>query len=166
MAESSSDRTATAEREVVIRRVIAAPRERVFEAWTDPAHFKHWWHPDGFRSVDCEQFELRVGGGFGFRMVMDDGSVYTSTNVYREIVAPSRLVWDEVCLERGNPFHRARWQVDFEEHEAGTLLIIRALLEWVEGRDPRWTPELMKQGLAKGVNDNLDKLEAYLAALG
>jgi uncharacterized protein YndB with AHSA1/START domain len=52
---------ATADREIVISRVISAPREVVFEALTEVRHLSRWWGPDGFTTT-TRGFEFRVGG--------------------------------------------------------------------------------------------------------
>ncbi len=158
-------RPATDARDVIITRVVDAPRELVFDAWTNPAHVAKWWRPKGFETVVCEEMDVRVGGTFRFRMTLADGTVYMSRNIYREIEKPVRIVYDEACDKAGKPFHHARMTVTFDDDGTRTAITIRARFEWLEGRDPQWTPEAMKQGLAKGWNDNLDLLEPYLDAI-
>ncbi|HET7055144.1 MAG TPA: SRPBCC domain-containing protein, partial [Thermomicrobiales bacterium] len=57
--------SATADREIVISRVISAPRELVFEAFTEVRHLSRWWGPEGF-STTTRAFEFRVGGEWDF----------------------------------------------------------------------------------------------------
>jgi uncharacterized protein YndB with AHSA1/START domain len=52
----------TAGREIVISRDISAPRELVFEAFTEVRHLSRWWGPEGF-TTSTRAFEFRVGGG-------------------------------------------------------------------------------------------------------
>jgi uncharacterized protein YndB with AHSA1/START domain len=52
----------TADREIVITRVFDVPRERVFEAFTDPAQVGHWWGPTGFTTT-IHEMDVRPGGG-------------------------------------------------------------------------------------------------------
>ena len=52
--------SATADREIVISRVISAPRELVFEAFTEVRHLSRWWGPEGFTTT-ARSFEFRVG---------------------------------------------------------------------------------------------------------
>ena len=59
--------SATAEREIVISRIIGAPRELVFEAFTEVRHLSRWWGPEGF-STTARAFEFRVGGEWDFVM--------------------------------------------------------------------------------------------------
>src|SRR4051812_35849532 len=58
-------RTWALDREIVLSRVIAAPRERVFEAWTDPTQIVQWFGPDGF-NVESLECDIRTGGRFRF----------------------------------------------------------------------------------------------------
>src|ERR1700752_5455206 len=53
------------DREIVLSRVIAAPRERVFQAWTDPKQIVQWFGPDGLK-VESLECNVRTGGGGGF----------------------------------------------------------------------------------------------------
>ena len=59
-------RSATADREIVISRVIDAPRELVFEAFTEVRHLSRWWGPEGF-STTTRSFTFREGGFDGPR---------------------------------------------------------------------------------------------------
>jgi uncharacterized protein YndB with AHSA1/START domain len=78
--------------ELVMTRDIAAPRERVFAAWTDVRQAARWWAPQAFTSLSCEM-DVRPGGVWRRRMRAPDGTVVTKWGVYREIAAPERLVF-------------------------------------------------------------------------
>src|SRR6266576_3993749 len=65
----------TADREIVISRVINAPRELVFEAFTEVRHLSRWWGPEGFTTT-TRAFEFRVGGERDFGMHGPDGPDY------------------------------------------------------------------------------------------
>ena len=67
--------SATADREIVISRVIDAPRELVFEAFTEVRHLSRWWGPEGFTTT-TRSFEFRVGGEWDFVMHGPDGTDY------------------------------------------------------------------------------------------
>jgi len=75
-----------------ISRVFAAPRERVWDAWTKPEAFARWFGPKGTRA-EVHHLDLRPGGYLHSRLEAADGSVMWAKNVYREIDAPRRLVW-------------------------------------------------------------------------
>lgn len=77
--------------ELVIERIFDAPRERIWKAWTEPEQCMRWWGPKNFTAPVCE-IDLRVGGKYLNCMRSPEGQEYWSTGVYREIVAPERLV--------------------------------------------------------------------------
>ena len=55
----------TGDRELVVTRVLNAPRELVFEAWTNPEHIGHWWGPNGF-TLTTKEWNLKAGGIWRF----------------------------------------------------------------------------------------------------
>ena len=75
-----------------ISRLYDAPREKVWQAWTEPARLKHWWGPKGFTVHTCK-VDLRPGGTFLYGMKAPDGSDMWGKFVYREIKAPEKLVF-------------------------------------------------------------------------
>src|SRR3978361_1795029 len=81
---------ATAEREIVITRVINAPRELVFEAFTEARHLSQWWGPEGFTTT-TRAFEFRTGGDWDFVMHGPDGTDYQEWISWNEIVPPERI---------------------------------------------------------------------------
>lgn len=83
--------------EFTIKRVLDAPREKVWEFWTDPERIARWWGPRGFTTpVDSITIELRPGGTFGLTMVSEDGDLESKGEGYiREIAEPERIVWAE-----------------------------------------------------------------------
>src|SRR5687768_17732448 len=82
--------SATADREIVISRVISAPRELVFEAFTEVRHLSRWWGPEGFTTT-TRSFEFCVGGAWDFVMHGPDGTDYQEWIAWTEI-APSALI--------------------------------------------------------------------------
>jgi uncharacterized protein YndB with AHSA1/START domain len=86
----ASAQSATADREIVISRVINAPRAVVFEAFTDLRHLSQWWGPEGFTTT-TRFFEFRVGGVWDFVMHGPDGTDYQEWITWQEIVPPERI---------------------------------------------------------------------------
>ena len=80
---------AMADREIVISRVIDAPRELVFEAFTEVRHLSRWWGPEGFTTT-TQSFEFRVRGEWVFVMHGPDGTDYPEWITWTEIT-PSRI---------------------------------------------------------------------------
>ena len=87
-----------AENEVFIQRIVNAPRELVFDAWTDPEQLKRWYAPKDctchFKTIDS-----RVGGGFHGSIRHLDGRNNWFRAVYLEVVRPEKLVF---TLARAN----------------------------------------------------------------
>ena len=101
-----------AEQEVFITRVFDAPRELVFKAWTDPEHLVHWFAPDGC-TIHFREIDLRPGGAFHSCVRLPDGKGCWCTGVYREIVAPERIVFTMVAAdENGNPVEPTKVGMD------------------------------------------------------
>src|SRR5438128_10473572 len=85
MAESEA--TATADREIVVTRVFDAPRELVFEAWTDPTRVVQWWGPHGFTTT-IHEMDVRPGGVWRFVMHGPDGTDYPNKVGFAEAAEP------------------------------------------------------------------------------
>jgi uncharacterized protein YndB with AHSA1/START domain len=90
MTTTSSGDLATADREILISRVIDAPRELVFEVFTSIRHLSRWWGPEGFTTT-TRSFVFRVGGEWDFVMHGPDGTDYQEWIIWREIVPPERI---------------------------------------------------------------------------
>ena len=80
------------DREISITRIFNAPREMVYEVWTDPKHVAVWWGPKVFTNPVCEM-DVRPGGKFRIVMRAPDGAKYPYTGIYLEVVPPERLVY-------------------------------------------------------------------------
>ena len=76
-----------ASKEIVIERVFDAPRERVFDAFTQPEHLQKWWGPKMF-SVPTAEFEARPGGKIFLGQRGPDGAMHYNAGVVREIERP------------------------------------------------------------------------------
>ena len=146
MAERSSAAIESTERELVITRVLDAPRRLVFKAWTEPERVVRWWGPQGFTMPSCKM-DVRPGGAFRFCMRSPDGTDHWLQGVYREIVEPERLVltwaWEDA---EGKPGHETLVTVSFAEHGAKTKLTLhQAVFESITARDSHqggWTSSL------------------------
>jgi uncharacterized protein YndB with AHSA1/START domain len=90
MGRGAPAQSPTADREIVIFRVIDAPREVVFEAFTEVRHLSRWWGPEGFTTT-TRSFEFRVGGAWGFVMHGPDGTDYQEWISWTEIVPPEGI---------------------------------------------------------------------------
>ena len=115
----------TAGCELVITRLIDAPRRLVFKAWTQPEHVACWWGPQGFITIHCEM-DIRVGGSYRVGMRSPHGTEHWKRGVYREIVEPERIVftfaWEDAD---GNAGRELLTTVIFAEEGTKTRLTLR-----------------------------------------
>jgi uncharacterized protein YndB with AHSA1/START domain len=113
---------------VTISRLLNAPRERVFAAWTDPAQVAQWWSPHGFSNPVCE-LDVRPGGAMRIDMLGPDGVVYPDTGVYHEIVPPERIVFTSRAFEdeSGQAELEVLITVTFAEDAGKTQLTVQAV---------------------------------------
>src|SRR5262249_60813699 len=81
------------DREIVLVRVLDAPRNAVFAAWTDADAFCQWFGPAGF-TCTVKEMDVRPGGRARFDMVAGDGTLFTNRFDYLQVVPGERLVLD------------------------------------------------------------------------
>lgn len=153
-SNARSDQPDTTDREITATRVFDAPRELVFEAWTDPKHIAQWWGPNGFTNT-IHSMDVRPGGEWDFIMHGPDGTNYKNKIVYREVVRPERLVYDHMSFP---PF---RVIVTFEEQGRKTKLHMQMLFETAAIR----TSTIETFGAIEGMNQTLGRLEQLLPAM-
>jgi uncharacterized protein YndB with AHSA1/START domain len=94
MTEQTPVETGPQDQQVEITRVFDAPRQLVFDAWTDPDQVARWWGPDGFHTPpETVEIDLRVGGRYHLAMVQDaTGVQFPLRYEVIELVAPELIV--------------------------------------------------------------------------
>src|SRR5687768_7949981 len=102
MATQDPELAALIEREIVLSRVINAPRELVFDAWTDREHLTKWFGPKDF-SCTTHEIDLRPGGAWRFDMRAPNGTVYPNRIDFLEIRKPELLVFDHGTDKEDDP---------------------------------------------------------------
>jgi len=141
----------TANREIVVTRLFDAPRDLVFQMWTDPKHIVQWWGPKGFTSTIYEM-DVKPGGVWRFVMHGPDGVDYQNKVVYLEIVRPERIVYSHVS---GPQFQMT---VTLSEDGDKTRLTAQMLFESASLRD-----RVVKEfGAVEGLKQTLGRLQEYL----
>jgi uncharacterized protein YndB with AHSA1/START domain len=149
---------ATADREVVISRVIDAPRELVFEAFTGVRHLSRWWGPEGFTTT-TRSFEFRVGGEWDFVMHGPDGTDYHEWITWQEIVPPERIaLLHGESREDPNAFESV---LTFEAAGEQTRIVMRTVFPTQELRDEA----VETYHAIEGGEQTLRHLAAYVAHL-
>jgi len=141
----------TADREIVATRVVDAPREHVFEMFTDRQHVARWWGPKGFTST-IDEMDVRPGGVWRFVMHGPDGIDYKNKIVYDEIARPERLVYTHTG---GAQFQAT---ATFTSYGEKTVLAMRMLFGSSRERDR----VVKKFSAIEGLSQTLDRLEVYV----
>lgn len=146
------------ERTITLTRVFAAPRERVFAAWTDAKRITQWWAPDGFTVPACEA-DPRPDGVFNLCMRWADKGDYWMRGHYREVVAPERLDIVATAYDgRQMPRLDAVIAVTLSEQAGETTLTLRTT-----ARGSGDVAGAMLNGMKEGWNQSIDHLERHLA---
>ncbi|MBD2199963.1 MULTISPECIES: SRPBCC family protein [Calothrix] len=159
-----NDSTSTqSEREIIITRIFNAPRELVFQAWTDPKHIVQWWGPKGF-TTRVTELDLRPGGQSRYVMVGPDGTEYPVKGVFFEIVPPERIVSSDEFDEGFEKVINADlpqgivMTVMFEDLEGKTKLTLQ--IRHATESDRRKHEQM---GVVAGWNSSFDCLDEFLA---
>lgn len=143
--------------ELVVTRLVAAPRRMVFEAWTNPRHVPKWLlGPEGWTMPVCE-IDLRPGGAWRYVWRKDSGTEMEMTGTYREVVPPERLV------------HTERWGPEWPETintlvltESGgqTIMTLTITYPTKEARDAA-----INTGAKGGMDQSFDRLDRVIGTL-
>jgi uncharacterized protein YndB with AHSA1/START domain len=156
----------------VISRVFDAPRALVWKVFTEPERMKEWWGPKGF-TVISSKMDLRPGGTYHYGMKAPNGSTMWGKFVFREIVAPERMVFinsfsDEAGGTTRHPMHEA-WPLEmlsiftFEELPDGkTKVTIRWQAHNATAEEQK-TFDTSHDSMRMGWGGTMEQLEAYLA---
>lgn len=158
ISRAAPAQAATADREIVICRGISAPRELVFEAFTEVRHLSRWWGPDGFTTT-TRAFDFRVGGEWDFVMHGPDGTDYQERITWTEIRPPERI-----ALRHGE--HRDdpdafESVLTFEPDGTATRIEMRTVFPSKELRDEA----VEKYQAIEGGRQTLGSLAAYVAEI-
>lgn len=144
---------------LAMTRFYKAPRELVWEVWTDPNHVAAWWGPFGPEETRCE-IDAVVGGVFYVAMTAPDGSQHPSRGVIKEIIPSERLVIEgdpnapDACGAGLPP--GAVITVLFEEDGKGTKLTLDAVFPSAKARE-----NAQASGYETSWTTTLDDLQGY-----
>src|ERR1700709_1850472 len=154
----ASGQSGTGDREIVISRVIGAPRELVFEAFTEVRHLSRWWGPEGFTTT-TRAFEFRVGGEWVFVMHGPDGTDYQEWISWTEIAPPERIALLHGEF-RGDP-NAFESLLTFASDDATTRIEMRTVFPTKELRDEA----VEKYHAIEGGRQTVDHLAAYVTEI-
>ncbi|HMB53663.1 MAG TPA: SRPBCC domain-containing protein, partial [Thermoanaerobaculia bacterium] len=151
---------------LVIERTFDAPRDLVWSVFTRPEHLVRWWGPRGF-VTRVEELDLRPGGRSRYVMVAPDGKEYPAEGVFREVVAPERIV---STGDFGDDFDPGDLDLPqgmvvtylFEELDGGARTHLTLRTTHATAEDKRKHEEM---GFVAGWNSSFECLDDHLTAI-
>ncbi|MBP9089854.1 SRPBCC family protein [bacterium] len=149
------------ERELSLTRIIDAPPEKVFRAWTEPALIVQWFTPPPYKTIAAE-VDLRAGGSNVIVMQAPDGTEIPNRGIYLEVVKNERLVFTDAYISAWVPSEKPFMTgiLTFEEYEGKTKYTARVMHWTVADREAH-----EKMGFHEGWGIATDQLEALVAKL-
>jgi uncharacterized protein YndB with AHSA1/START domain len=160
MDVQSTSANSTANREIVIERIFDAPRELVWEAWTNPEHVAKWWGPDGFTTT-ITKMDFRVGGVWKLTMHGPDGKNYPNSSVFREIAEPERIVFAHGGRREHGPSANFLSTWTFEALGKQTRVTMRLLFDTPAEREL----VIREFGAIEGGKQTFARLAGYLVQM-
>jgi uncharacterized protein YndB with AHSA1/START domain len=151
----------TSDRELVLTRLIDAPREKLFKAWTDPELLKQWFAPLPYTTPVAE-LDVRPGGANFIVMRGPDGNDMPNRGVYLEVVENERLVFTDAYAKAWEPSEKPFMTVvlTFEDEGGKTRYTARVRHWTLADREAH-----EKMGFHQGWGQCTDQLEALVAKL-
>ncbi len=147
--------TTPSEREIHVERFFEAPRDRVFDAYTNPELIPRWWGPYGTTTI-VEELDARTGGFWRYVCRNSDGSETVFRGVFREVSPPERIVqtfeWD------GMPGYVSVDTAEFEDLGDRTKVTSTSVFYTSEERDG-----MIESGMERGMNETFNRLDELLA---
>jgi uncharacterized protein YndB with AHSA1/START domain len=171
---SQASSTVAAAPEFVITRVFDAPRQLVWQAWTEPERLAQWWGPKGCK-IRVAKLEVRPGGIFHYAMQFKPGHDMWGRFIYREIAEPERLVYVSSFSDPDGGITRApfsqlnqMWPLEIlntmtlAEQNGKTTLSLRGAPINATAEEREMFARMF-DSLRQGFAGSFDQLEAYLA---
>jgi uncharacterized protein YndB with AHSA1/START domain len=111
------------ERRVVVRRIIPAPPDAVFTAWTEPSRLLEWWGPRGV-TLAAAEIDLRAGGRYRLANKFEDGSILWITGVFELVDRPHQIAYTCAHEPLGAETEHTRVTVAFQARDGGTEVTV------------------------------------------
>ena len=144
----------TKDREIVVTRLLDAPRELVFAAFTERAHIEQWWVPKG---TTTHEMDVKPGGLWRYSQPASDGSQSPFKIRFIELDKPTRLVYD-FGTDAANAPDPVRTTVTFEDEDGKTKVTLQLMFATAAERK-----QAVKYGAIVGAMQALENLADYLA---
>ncbi|MEO5859998.1 MAG: SRPBCC domain-containing protein [Pyrinomonadaceae bacterium] len=154
------------EKELVIARDFAAPRELVWRVWNEPAHIEKWFGPKGFRTK-VRSMDFRKGGKWEYVMIGPDGLEYPFGGIYLEVDPIERVVSTD---DFGEEFQERSPEMSmpkiisvttlFEDRGEATRIVIKTIHASAEDKKKH-----EEMGVEEGWASSFEKIDVYLTEL-
>ena len=158
-----SPAAAEAGNDLVISRLLRAPRATVWRAWTEPALLKQWWCPQPW-TTEVRAFDLRPGGAFHTFMSGPDGGTSDNPGSFLEVVPQERLVFTSMLVggwRPGTPWMGFTAIITFADEGGGTRYTATVMHP-----DEATRNRHEELGFFDGWNTCISQLEAFAQQLG
>ncbi|MGL2965946.1 SRPBCC domain-containing protein [Flavobacterium sp. XGLA_31] len=150
----STIESSTANREIIVTRLLPSPVTHVWEVWTNPDHIKQWWGPNGFTNT-ITQMDVIPDGVWKLIMHGPDGTDYDNESRFTEVVPYQKIAYNHLS---GHEFTAT---ILFEERGMQTHMHWQMLFESKEELDRI----LSLYDIREGLNQNADRLQTYITNL-
>jgi uncharacterized protein YndB with AHSA1/START domain len=164
--------TNAVERGFTLRRILNAPRDLVFQAWTDPAHLQWFFNPSMPLPPEPIEVDLRVGGAWRVKMAMNEHLQYFTGGIYREIVPGEKLVftwgavdgWPKIDSDHPDDCPVVTLTLNkLGERGEQTEMIFQVKLS--EQMSEEQVREWLATGMHDGWSDTIDRVVTYFAGV-
>jgi uncharacterized protein YndB with AHSA1/START domain len=158
---STTEQSTLSGRELVLVRVINAPPEKLFRAWTEPDLLKQWFTPKPW-TVSAAELDVRPGGKNLVVMRSPEGQEFPNRGVYLEVARNRRLVLTDAYIDAWTPSEKPFMTatITFDAEGNGTKYTARVLHWSIADREAH-----EKMGFHQGWSLATDQLEALVATL-
>lgn len=140
--------------EKVLSYAFDAPRERVYQFYSDPNLIPRWWGPR-YLTTEVDRMEVKPGGSWRYIQRDDVGNLYAFNGVYHEVLPLDRITY--TFEFEGEPGHIILVTILFQEEEGKTTIIERSVFQSVDDRDG-----LISQGMEGGSLELMERINELL----
>lgn len=153
----------TTDRELIFTRVFDAPRNLVFEAFSDCRHLSNWWGPREWPISKCDM-DFREGGSWTYCMKGPDDQLACGKAVYQRIRRPEFIEYEDYFLDESGAVNselpNGLMTFNFADQDGKTKVTGRG-----QYREPADLQTVLEMGVIEGMTETLDRLEEHLAQL-
>jgi len=151
MALKNKPTNSPAANELAITRILNAPRELVWEAWTDPKHLARWWGPNGFTTT-THKIEVKEGGEWDFIMHGPDGADYKNRIVFNTLIKPELITYSNIT--------RPKFDVTITFNKFGTKTKLNVLMVFDSAED--YDVAVNTFGAKQGLQQHIGRLKEFV----